>query len=146
MAKSVSTIQVLLVVCLAATGYRRAGVALNKGENLLPLAELSDEQVAAFKADKRLTVSVSDVAPTAGSVELSNGDPSLNADGTVTGIVELDGKEKNLEELTVAELKDLAALMQVTDFKAMKKAELISAIQTLKTSVDLTTVKTEANE
>jgi hypothetical protein len=46
----------LLVICLANTGYRRAGLAFAKGENNLPLAELSREQIAAIKADKRLKV------------------------------------------------------------------------------------------
>ncbi|MCL1048461.1 HI1506-related protein [Shewanella abyssi] len=78
MAKSVSTTQVLLVVCMAHSGYRRAGVALTKGDNPLPLADLSDQQIAAFKADKRLRVSQADVAPTTGSVELSDGVKALS--------------------------------------------------------------------
>ena len=47
MANPSKNIQVLLVICLAHTGYRRAGMALTKGENLIPLAELSDAPLAA---------------------------------------------------------------------------------------------------
>tara|TARA_R110002033_G_scaffold124195_1_gene166317 strand:- start:6274 stop:6756 length:483 start_codon:yes stop_codon:yes gene_type:complete len=131
MAKSVSTIQVLLVVCLTASGYRRAGMALTKGENHIPLAELSDEQVAAFKADKRLTVSVIDMVPAAGSVELSNGDPSLGADltGTLTGTKDANGTEKSLDQLTAKELKELAKDMEITGVNSMNKTDLVSAIQ-----------------
>ncbi|QYK02796.1 HI1506-related protein [Shewanella psychrotolerans] len=137
MAKTVSTIQVLLVVCMAQTGYRRAGVALTKGDNHLPLADLSDQQIAAFKADKRLRVSVVDVAPAQGSVELSDGDKTLGIDltGHIAGVKELDGTPKALDELTVKELKEMAEQMEIADFKPMKKAELVAAISAVQVTV-----------
>jgi hypothetical protein len=61
----------LLVICLANTGYRRAGLAFVKGENNLPLAELSREQIAAIKADKCLKVSEPDLVPASRSVDSS---------------------------------------------------------------------------
>jgi hypothetical protein len=59
----------LLVICLANTGYRRAGLAFAKGENNLPLAELSREQIAAIKADKRLKVSEPNMVPASRSLD-----------------------------------------------------------------------------
>jgi hypothetical protein len=59
----------LLVICLANTGYRRAGLVFAKGENNLPLAELSREQIAAIKADKRLKVSEPDLVPASRSLD-----------------------------------------------------------------------------
>ena len=105
MAKSISTTQVLLVVCMAHSGYRRAGVALTKGDNPLPLADLSDQQIAAFKADKRLRVSMADVAPTAGSVELSNGTKALTFAEAIT---KLDSD--NREHFTAGGKPQCAAL------------------------------------
>lgn len=105
MAKSVSTTQILLVVCMAHSGYRRAGVALTKGDNPLSLADLSDQQITAFKADKRLRVSQVDVAPTAGSVELSDGVKALTFTET---IAKLDSD--NREHFTAGGKPQCAAL------------------------------------
>ncbi|MCG9722114.1 HI1506-related protein [Shewanella sp. Isolate7] len=78
MANSVSKVQVLLVVCLAHDGYRRAGMALKRGENSIPLDDLSEAQVAALKADKRLRVSESEVASEEGRVDVPDGDKALS--------------------------------------------------------------------
>lgn len=137
MANPSKNIQVLLVICLAHTGYRRAGMALNKGENLIPLAELSDEQVAAFEADQRLKVSVRDMAPASGSVDIPDGDQTLGTDitGTLTGVKEPNGEEKALGELSVKELKELAKDLAITGVNSMNKTDLISAIQAVKVTV-----------
>ncbi|MDR8523475.1 HI1506-related protein [Shewanella fidelis] len=105
MAKSVSTTQVLLVVCTAHTGYRRAGIALTKGDNHLPLADLSDKQITAFKADKRLRVSMADVAPTAGNAELADGVKALTF---AEAIAKLDSN--NQEHFTAGGKPQCAAL------------------------------------
>lgn len=137
MAKSISTIQVLLVVCLAHTGYRRAGMALTKGENLIPLTQLSDEQVAAFEADQRLKVSVRDMAPAPRSVDIPDGDQTLGTDitGKLTGVKEPNGEDKALGELTAKELKELAKDMAITGANAMNKSDLVSAIQAVTVTV-----------
>ncbi len=137
MANPSKNIQVLLVVCLAHTGYRRAGMALTKGENLIPLAELSDEQVAAFEADQRLKVSVRDMAPASGSVDIPDGDQTLGTDitGTLTGVKEPNGEEKALGELSVKELKELAKDLAITGVNSMNKTDLVSAIQAVKVTV-----------
>ena len=137
MANPSKNIQVLLVICLAHTGYRRAGMALTKGENLIPLAELSDEQVAAFEADQRLKVSVRDMAPASGSVDIPDGDQTLGTDitGTLTGVKEPNGEEKALGELSVKELKELAKDLAITGVNSMNKTDLVSAIQAVKVTV-----------
>ena len=137
MANPSKNIQVLLVICLAHTGYRRAGMALNKGENLIPLAELSDEQVAAFEADQRLKVSVRDMAPASGSVDIPDGDQTLGTDitGTLTGVKEPNGEEKALDELTAKELKELAKDLAITGVNSMNKTDLVTAIQAVKVTV-----------
>ncbi len=47
----------IIVQCLANTGYRRAGMAFKRGDNIVPHNELNDTQLAQLKADPRLVVS-----------------------------------------------------------------------------------------
>lgn len=44
----------LRVVCLAHTGYRRAGLAFEKGDNALDASRLTEAQLAQITADPRL--------------------------------------------------------------------------------------------
>lgn len=134
-------VSVLMVVSRQPNGYRRAGLAFNKGDNHLPLAELSDEQVAAIKADTRLKVFETSMAmDSPGSVDIPNGDPALSTDITGT----LAGEEKTLDKLTVNELleelsvKDLKALakdLEIKGFNSMSKPDLVSAIRAVKVTV-----------
>lgn len=80
-------VPVLMVVSRQPNGYRRAGLAFNKGDNHLPLAELSDEQVAAIKADTRLKVFETSMAvDSTGSLDIPNGDPSLTSQDTTAPV------------------------------------------------------------
>lgn len=82
-AQTQDNVPVLMVVSRQPNGYRRAGLAFNKGDNPLPLAELSDEQVAAIKADTRLKVFETSMAvDSPGSLDIPNGDPSLTSQDT----------------------------------------------------------------
>lgn len=143
--------QVLMVHSRQPTGYRRAGLALTKGDNHFPLAELSPTQIAALKGDARLKVfETAVVVETSGSVVISNGDPSLtqaaqtqgadlnqSADitGTIAGVKDLDGTERNLAEMKVDELREIAISLEVTGAKGLKKDELIAAIQATEVQV-----------
>lgn len=140
-------VSVLMVVSRQPKGYRRAGLAFNKGDNHLSLAELSAEQVAAIKADTRLKVFETSMAvDSPGSLDIPNGDPSLTTDitGTLTGVKAPNGEEKTLDKLTVNELleelsvKDLKALakdLEIKGFNSMNKPDLVSAIQAVKVTV-----------
>jgi len=140
-------VSVLMVVSRQPNGYRRAGLAFNKGDNHLPLAELSDEQVAAIKADTRLKVFETSMAvDSTGSLDIPNGDPTLTTDitGTPTGVKAPNGEEKTLDKLTVNELleelsvKDLKALaknLEIKGFNSMSKPDLVSAIRAVKLTV-----------
>lgn len=80
-------VSVLMVVSRQPNGYRRAGLAFNKGDNPLSLAELSDEQVAAIKADTRLKVFETSMAvDSTGSLDIPNGDPSLTSQDTTAPV------------------------------------------------------------
>lgn len=62
-----------IVVCSAASGYRRAGAVLSQGENLLDAEQFTEEQLAQLHADPRLTVAFPDTSDsgteTQGAVE-----------------------------------------------------------------------------
>jgi hypothetical protein len=70
--------ETLLVICLAHTGYRRAGMAFIKGENPLLLADLSDEQILAIQTDKRLNVPELGLVPAPRSVDAASAAAPLN--------------------------------------------------------------------
>ncbi|TQQ34448.1 HI1506-related protein [Vibrio cholerae] len=48
------TMQTILVICAAHSGYRRAGVEFQKGENVFAGDSFSDNQIAQIEADPRL--------------------------------------------------------------------------------------------
>ncbi|NKF51367.1 hypothetical protein G3R49_12445 [Shewanella sp. WXL01] len=50
-------ISLIIIHCLAHTGYRRAGLVLCNGENEYPAADITDAQLQTLKADPRLKVS-----------------------------------------------------------------------------------------
>ncbi|QRK80181.1 HI1506-related protein [Shewanella sp. LZH-2] len=80
-------VSVLMVVSRQPNGYRRAGLAFNKGDNPLSLAELSDEQVAAIKADIRFKVFETSMAvDSPGSLDIPNGDTSLTSQDTTAPV------------------------------------------------------------
>ncbi len=85
--------QVIVVMCLAHTGYRRAGLAFNRGENRYAADELSESQLAQIKADPRLKVSTVEQDPQTAQATLS------------PGTVAATPTANSLEDMTVAELK-----------------------------------------
>lgn len=149
-------VSVLMVVSRQPNGYRRAGLAFNKGDNPLLLAELSAEQVAAIKADTRFKVFETSMAvDSPGSLDIPNGDPSLNQGidssngneltSTIAGAKDHDGTERNLDEMKVDELRELAISLDVEGAKGMKKAELIAAIKSIEVKVPKDAVDQGAN-
>ncbi len=81
----------VLVSNLAHTGYRRAGVALVKGENVIPADTITETQLAQLKADHRLKVAIQDESDPSNQ----DGNQSSSVDeGAVPGTVEGEGKEE----------------------------------------------------
>ncbi len=68
---------IIIVKNAAHAGYRRAGLALQEGENRFEKANITDAQLAQLKADPRLAV----------IVEQSQASASSHASGTVDGAV-----------------------------------------------------------
>tara|TARA_R110002126_G_scaffold220423_5_gene365797 strand:- start:3708 stop:4169 length:462 start_codon:yes stop_codon:yes gene_type:complete len=132
--------QVIVVMCLAHTGYRRAGLAFNRGENRYAADDLSESQLAQIKADPRLKVSTVEEDAQTAQATLSPGTLAAisaadGVTGSVVGVQDNDGKDKPLNELTVAELKELAKDMDIPNLGSLKKSELVSAIEAVKVSV-----------
>nr|WP_086937490.1 HI1506-related protein [Thaumasiovibrio occultus] len=67
----------ILVICAAASGYRRAGMAFERGENHIEATAVTDTQLAQLSADPRLTVNRPDAqasAPTTPPKSLVSGE------------------------------------------------------------------------
>lgn len=85
---TISKLAVLIAVCLAHDGYRRAGLSFKRGENQLDPESLSEDQIAALEADHRILLELgspdgepvpqSALVSTSGSVDTANGDPALS--------------------------------------------------------------------
>ncbi len=144
MAKLLPTTAVI-VTCLAHSGYRRAGVGLAKGENRFEADTFTEAQLAQLSADPRLKVVAADAGDTqAGTSTLSQGTlasatvgsgVNQTREGTLAGVQEHDGTIKTLDEMTVAELKELAEDMDIDGFKGMRKTELVASIGAVKVEV-----------
>lgn len=144
----------IVINCRAHDGYRRAGIAFTKGQNVFSESELTDSQLQAIEGDPRLVVSVennetqddtsagtaqtANVAQTQGSVgnaDSTDGVKQPDITSTIAGVVTHDGVQKNLDEMTVADLKELAESLEIAGFKGMKKPELVAAIAAVQVQV-----------
>ena len=126
----------------AINGFRRAGVAHPSTPTVYPDGFFSAEQIKQLKAEPRLAVEFgdfkTDVAETtdptdpgadqAGAVEPERVSGDL-IDSHLAGVVEPDGAQKDLDQLTVAELRGIAKDMDISGVSSMNKAELVAAIQ-----------------
>lgn len=144
----------IVINCRAHDGYRRAGIAFTKGQNVFSESELTDAQLQAIEGDARLVVSVeanetqddtsagsaktANVAQTQGSVGAANsadGVATTELTGTIGGVVTHDGEQKSLADMTVPELKELAESLEVVGFKSMNKPDLVAAIAAVQVKV-----------
>ncbi|WP_417345705.1 HI1506-related protein [Ferrimonas sp.] len=107
----------ILVTCLANSGYRRAGLAFQKGENHLEAAQLSQAQLAAIEGDHRLSIAQAD--PEGPVVENRLGDGLDSAEGLNLALV-----EDELLRPFVAVIDQLARSGELTEGKKPKVDEL----------------------
>ncbi|WKE64338.1 HI1506-related protein [Gallaecimonas kandeliae] len=133
---SKTIVYALVVASLAHDGYRRAGLAFKKGDNTFDGVALSDAQLAALKADTRLAVKKAEPLREADQKGRTL-EPQLvgSLNGTVGGVVTLDGEHKTLAELTLAELRPLAESLDIEGAKTLKKDELVAAIEATQVEV-----------
>ncbi len=107
----------------AHSGYRRAGFVLEKGQNLL--MDVTDTQIAAFKADPRLVFGSQDPMPTE-TIEAAE-QRLLSENGESDGALsDMDAKVLPADlDLTVEQIKEkLTALGIKFDAKAKKSTLL----------------------
>lgn len=151
---SKNTLFIIVVMCSAHGGYRRAGIAFAKGRNEFSATEMSDSQLQAIKGDAQLLVTTepienpsligagavnpTHVAQAQGSVDAANstaGVVQTDISSTIAGVVTEGGEHKSLADLTVPELKEMAASLDIAGFKGMNKTELVAAIATVQVQV-----------
>lgn len=89
------------VHCLAHSGYRRAGMAFNHGENTLQPSDITTAQLAQLKADPRLKVTVADESketPTSDTISDANLPNLASSDGSQGESVDAGDPSTSLEE------------------------------------------------
>ncbi|WP_115720194.1 HI1506-related protein [Gallaecimonas mangrovi] len=129
----------LVVASIAHDGYRRAGLGFKKGDNTFTDLPLTDAQLAAIEADPRLSIKKTEAKPTdakaGGSVDASDvGDPVTfsNEDGFIAGVVDHNGKQIALADMTAKDLKAIAKDLDVEGYSKLGKDALVDAIQAVK--------------
>lgn len=80
------TINQIVVVCAAHSGYRRAGVALNQGRNLFDADTFTQAQLAMLEGDPRLEVFEEGAPSSSGSSGQEKG--LLEPNGVPTSLVD----------------------------------------------------------
>ncbi|EKE75190.1 HI1506-related protein [Gallaecimonas xiamenensis] len=129
----------LVVASIAHDGYRRAGLGFKKGDNAFANQPLTDAQLAAIEADPRLSIKKAEAqsanAAPGGALDASDVvDPVTfsNEDGFIAGVVDHDGKQIALADMTVKDLKTIAKDLDVEGYSKLSKDALVDAIQAVK--------------
>lgn len=121
----------ITIISVAHDGYRRAGLAFNKGENELDVDKVSATQLAAIEKDPRLAVKATVVETTApqGAVDAGSVGASIKmVDGFIAGVADADGNVTELKDMEPDELKALAKDLGVKGYTKMSPAKLAEAI------------------
>ncbi|MCG6213432.1 HI1506-related protein [Vibrio furnissii] len=135
---------IIIVKNAAHTGYRRAGLALEQGENRFDKAKVTDAQLAQLKADPRLaiTIETGETTPTgetSGALDGSNQPTSLvnvAMQPLVDAIKQLDPEnEGHFTKAGKPELKPLSAILG-REVKAAERDEVWNIIQATAESTD----------
>lgn len=107
-------------ITAAVNGFRRAGIAHPAEPTTYPLAQFSEAQLEQLHKEPRL------------SVELIEAPETDQEDGQAAdqkGAVEPDSVGVALTDMTVPQLKEIAAAGEIVGFASMNKATLIQAIE-----------------
>ncbi|MBE4620994.1 HI1506-related protein [Vibrio navarrensis] len=104
--------QIIIVKNAAHTGYRRAGLALEQGENRFDKSKVTDAQLAQLKADPRLAVVVEQAQASSSGHTSGAVDGSADALSIAEAIMQLDPKnEEHFTKSGKPELKALSAIL-----------------------------------
>jgi hypothetical protein len=103
-------------ITAAVQGFRRAGIAHSTEPTTYAVDDFSEEQLEQLHKEPRLVVEFVE-AP-----EADQTDESQRSVGP-------DGVDAKLEDMTVAQLKEIAATGEIAGFSSMKKDALIEAIK-----------------
>ncbi|QSX32619.1 Rho termination factor N-terminal domain-containing protein [Shewanella avicenniae] len=121
----------ITIISVAHDGYRRAGLAFNKGENELDADKVSATQLAAIEKDPRLAVkgTVVETTATQGAVDTAGVGAGVKVvDGFIAGVADADGKVTALKDMKADELKALAKDLGIEGYANMTKPKLAEAI------------------
>jgi hypothetical protein len=103
-------------ITAAVQGFRRAGIAHPAEPTTYPVSDFSKEQLEQLQSEPRLVVEFVDA-------------PETDQTDESQGPVGPDGVGAKLEDMTVPQLKEIAAAGEIAGFSSMKKDALIEAIE-----------------
>ncbi|WP_036551098.1 HI1506-related protein [Neptunomonas japonica] len=103
-------------ITAAVEGFRRAGIAHSTEPTIYAVDDFSEEQLEQLHKEPRLVVEF---------VEAPEADQADNEEGAVGP----DGVGAALKDMTVPQLKEIAAAGEIVGFASMNKAALIQAIE-----------------
>lgn len=103
-------------ITAAVQGFRRAGIAHSTEPTTYAVDAFSEEQLEQLHKEPRLVVEFVDA-------------PETDQTDESQGAVGPDGVGAKLEDMTVAQLKEIAAAGEIAGFSSMKKDALIEAIE-----------------
>jgi hypothetical protein len=104
-------------IIAAVQGFRRAGIAHSTEPTTYAVDDFSEEQLEQLHKEPRLVVEF---------VEAPEADQTDESQGSVGP----DGVGAKLEDMTVPQLKEIAAAGEIVGYASMNKATLITAIET----------------
>lgn len=122
---------IIIVKNAAHTGYRRAGLALQEGENRFDKATITDAQLAQLKADPRLAVIVeqSQASESGHAPGAVDGSGNSNALSIAEAIMQLDpSNEAHFTKSGKPELKALSTILG-RNVTGAERDEVWSAMQ-----------------
>lgn len=103
-------------------GYRRAGIVLAKGDNRFAQESLTPAQLAALKADLRLSVVLE-------AVENNGGDKGVSGNGTDNQTESEVDNQLVPADLTVEQLKAKLTELGIAFKSSSKKDELVALLE-----------------
>lgn len=127
-----------LCIVSAIPGFRRAGVAHPANKTYYEADYFTADQRKQLEAEPRITVTELEEVPEGAVVHAAATDKPRTA---TTGSVQ--GDTKSLNDMTVAELKEIAQGLGIEQFNSLKKAELIEAIEAVETAASTDTKDAE---
>lgn len=118
-------------ISCSVNGFRRAGVAHPDKPTVYADDFFTAAQLEALRAEPRLAVEILPADSQTPAIDPASPTGAVDTEADAEPVdADADGHQTDLDQLTVAKLKDYAKGLGVENYNALRKADLIAAIQT----------------